>query len=331
MFKNGIIIGSFQPFHNGHKELIEYALTQVETVHIFFHDKDEKVGINKFWSTSENLHQIRELFDDRLNRFTFNSISKPKYNEKAWIEKLGSIFKVIESPIIFTADEDATVVYLKHEYNIPYFKYNSPVDMSSERLRKAFLNNVPRKEIAEYLPPAILDSLDAIVNNTNTNRLDKLLADDKFAKDYAESAKKYTPFFVTADVILIHHNRVLLVTRGKNPGLGLRAFPGGFVDHNERTYDAALRELTEETCINIPVLDLKKRFVKTKTYDDPKRSLRGRVITHAYLFDVSDIPLDTIKFNAADDAAEVYWYDIRDMNAEMMFEDHADILWDMLW
>jgi cytidyltransferase-like protein len=151
MFKNGIIIGSFQPFHNGHKELIEYALTQVETVHIFFHDKDEKVGINKFWSTSENLHQIRELFADRLNRFTFNSISKPKYNEKAWIEKLGSIFKVIESPIIFTADEDATVSHLKYEYNIPYFKYNSPVDMSSERLRKAFLNNVPRKEMLQNI------------------------------------------------------------------------------------------------------------------------------------------------------------------------------------
>lgn len=327
MFKNGVIIGTFQPFHNGHKELVEYALANAEHIHIIIRDMDEKIGIHKLWETSETVQLICKCFPNILNRISFHTVSKPKYNEVSWTNKLLKIIDTIDEPIVFGKYKNAALIQLINEYNIPFERFNNTFNITSDTIRMCFLSGISRDELSQYVPNPILKGFDNLIGS---QRLGNILADNKFAKDYAESAKKYTPFFVTADAILIHHNRVLLVTRGKNPGMGLRAFPGGFVDHNERTYDAALRELTEETCINIPVYELKKRFVKTKSYDDPKRSLRGRVITHAYLFDVSDIPLDKIKFDAADDAAEVHWFNISDINSKIMFEDHYDILMDIL-
>jgi 8-oxo-dGTP diphosphatase len=48
-------------------------------------------------------------------------------------------------------------------------------------------------------------------------------------------------------VCLRQGNQVLLIQRGKEPGLGKWAFPGGKVQWGETTAEAALRELQEES------------------------------------------------------------------------------------
>ena len=48
-------------------------------------------------------------------------------------------------------------------------------------------------------------------------------------------------------------DEVLLVQRGKQPGLGKWAFPGGKVRFGETTAQAALRELTEECGITASI------------------------------------------------------------------------------
>jgi ADP-ribose pyrophosphatase YjhB (NUDIX family) len=52
---------------------------------------------------------------------------------------------------------------------------------------------------------------------------------------------------VAAGVILHDGDRLCLVRRAHNPGLGRWTFPGGFVDLDEEVPAAALREAVEET------------------------------------------------------------------------------------
>jgi ADP-ribose pyrophosphatase YjhB (NUDIX family) len=52
---------------------------------------------------------------------------------------------------------------------------------------------------------------------------------------------------VAAGVILHDGDRLCLVRRAHEPGLGLWTFPGGFVDLDEEVPEAALREAVEET------------------------------------------------------------------------------------
>ena len=126
-----------------------------------------------------------------------------------------------------------------------------------------------------------------------------------------------------------YDGKVLLVTRGKNPGMNKLALPGGFLDKNERLENAAIRELIEETKINIPFHELKNKIVANKVFDDPKRSLRGRVITNAFHFDLSSYG-SSIKVEGADDAKKADWYDIQYLNGNIMFEDHYEILMSFL-
>jgi bifunctional NMN adenylyltransferase/nudix hydrolase len=132
--------------------------------------------------------------------------------------------------------------------------------------------------------------------------------------------------------VVIQSGHILLIERGRIPGKGLLAVPGGFVDPGERIRDAAIRELREETGISdgkgqIPPAMLASFIEDTRTrvFDAPNRSLRGRIITHAFLFRLPERrKLFTVK--GGDDAAHANWYRLGDLSPEMFFEDHWSII-----
>ena len=136
----------------------------------------------------------------------------------------------------------------------------------------------------------------------------------------------YPPTFVTTDNVVIRSGHVLLIKRRYNPGKGLWALPGGFLDVSEKIEDGAVRELKEETRINITKKELRKSIVESKVFDHPNRSLRGRTITHAYLYDLGYGQLPEIKAN--DDASGAHWVPLSEAHRmeEFFFEDHYDIL-----
>lgn len=88
---------------------------------------------------------------------------------------------------------------------------------------------------------------------------------------------------VTVDLVIFTMRRdelhVLLITRATEPFLGLSALPGGYVREGEPLDQAALRKLGEETGVDGARLHLEQ----VRTYGDPDRDPRGRVITVAYL------------------------------------------------
>lgn len=101
------------------------------------------------------------------------------------------------------------------------------------------------------------------------------LTEEEFLAQY--DASRFERPSVTVDVVLFDQNRVLLIRRGGHPFLGKLALPGGFVEPCETVFQAAKRELTEET--HVTDIVCKQLPVRSEANRDP----RTRVITVPFL------------------------------------------------
>lgn len=131
---------------------------------------------------------------------------------------------------------------------------------------------------------------------------------------------KYPRPALTADAVVFAKDgdsiRLLLVERKHDPCKGCWAFPGGFMNMDETTAQAAHRELFEETGIKVDAMR------QVGAYDKVDRDPRGRVITVAYTT-LIDRPLPA---RGADDAAEAEWIDVSHLPS--LAFDHDEILRD---
>lgn len=117
----------------------------------------------------------------------------------------------------------------------------------------------------------------------------------------------------TADIIVDFDEKVLLVNRRNEPRGW--AIPGGFIDYGESAEDAAVREIREETGIEVTGL------AQFHTYSDPNRDPRFHTLTVVFTARGVGIPV------AGDDAAEVGLYSPDELPSPIVF-DHATILAD---
>lgn len=117
--------------------------------------------------------------------------------------------------------------------------------------------------------------------------------------------------------------RVLLIRRKNDPWQGMLALPGGFVNDNENTVEAALRELHEETGL---VEDQIAYMMPVGLADAPDRDPRGRVVS-ATFFALVD---EEVELKAGDDADDARWYEAQEVLGQELAADHLTILIDAL-
>jgi 8-oxo-dGTP diphosphatase len=120
----------------------------------------------------------------------------------------------------------------------------------------------------------------------------------------------------TVDCIVEMPDAQIVLIRRNNPPLGW-ALPGGFVDEGEALHLACVREVKEETGLDVQLVE---QFF---TYSDPQRDQRQHTVSTVYIGRASGIPTGT------DDAAEAKVFPLDALPSNLCF-DHALILRDYL-
>lgn len=139
-----------------------------------------------------------------------------------------------------------------------------------------------------------------------------------FLKNYDPS--NYSITTVTVDVVIRRGSweeaQVVLIKRKNFPYRGYWALPGGFMDADETSAAAAMREVMEEAGMELGYLD----FVTI--LDNPERDPRGRCVSIVYEAGVYeyDEPFP------GDDAIEAKWFPLYEAQKMQLAFDHNTVL-----
>lgn len=345
----GVFIGRFQPLHHGHEQLVRDALERVNHLIVLVGSANVARDPRNPFTFDERAGMFRKSFAYEMSegRLIVEPLDDHFYSDTAWCAEVQQRVKriVLEagnpgsfqpmgyndfSICLAGYGKDASSYYLKLFPEWGSINIDSGNGtFSATDVRDRFFRRIPEVP-AQVLTPGVAEWLDQF---SKGNEFKSLLAEREYLDAYPSQWGRGP--FVTADAVVIQSGHILLVERGQLPGKGLLALPGGFVAPDERIRDAAIRELREETGIadskgSIPPAMLAS-FIednRTRVFDAPHRSLRGRIITHAFLFRLPE-RRSLFKVKGGDDAAHARWYRIGELEPHMLFEDHWAIIQQM--
>lgn len=347
-----VFIGRFQPFHNGHKAVIEAALEKAEQVVVVVGSSFAARNIRNPFTFEERKAMIEACFTEpqhltyegaqgrtKASRIKVVPVSDYPYDDNKWVN---AIQKIVDETAPLAKDvglighsKDSTSYYLEI---FPRWRNHVEVGdvdgINATDIRKMIFGDTDmhmrdvQARLAQIMPWEALSSMNrTIIRGGKIGGYWDILGQEyQMVKKYKEAwkAAPFPPTFMTVDAVVVQSGHLLLVKRGDMPGKGLWALPGGFLNQDETMLDGAIRELKEETRIKVPVPVLKGSIKSSKTFDAPNRSSRGRTITQAFFIDLGfgDLP----KVKGSDDAEEAFWVPFNQVKQEKLFEDHFHII-----
>jgi bifunctional NMN adenylyltransferase/nudix hydrolase len=255
------------------------------------------------------------------------------WDEKRWVAAVQKAMATLAGPranvVLVGHRKDPTSEYLNEFPGWPLHDVGRRGEVHGKSLRAVLYTgdslDSALAAIASQVPPTTVEFLRAWAQLPFLARLREEWAE--LAEEHDKWAMApYPPVFVTVDAVVRIADRVLLIRRGRAPGKGLLAVPGGFIEQRETAYQSAVRELEEETGFHLLASEMEFALKAARVFDHPDRSQRGRVITHAFHFDLGERLLPDIA--GSDDAAEARWVAIADLPSmeDQFHDDHFHIL-----
>lgn len=318
-----LFIGRCEPPHLGHNNGIKKLLNSHDKVVVAIGSAFSSRTIKNPFSYVERREMLLNAFDNNPN-LIIEPLGDHPYNETKWINQVQRLVRKHGITTIGGHKKDHTSYYLDFFKNIPFIDIgNENIKLDATEIRNIYFGEKPIHFLKGVLDTTTLEFLE---NFKTTDVFARLVREFKTINELRK-AWANTPhpvMFQTVDNVVISSGHLLCVRRKSCPGEGLLSLPGGFPKEREPLKDAALRFLMEKTNINIPKDNLKKSVVDNEYFDDPARSLRGRVVTQAFAYRLDDTKtLPVLK--GSELVSSAVWVPLDELKEEDFFEDHYHI------
>lgn len=338
-----VLVGRFQPFHDAHLALLTRALAIAPRCVVVVGSAFQARTPKNPFTWTERAEMIRHaLPEDCRDRVAIVPM-RDYYDETRWVacvrEAVAGLVADEESPRIALVGhfKDATSGYLAAFPGWTLDPVERLPGADGTQLRDALFAALPEDAhaavaldaaLAAFVDQAPASTIAFLRAWTALPFFAELAVEWRMLRRYKEAwrAAPYAPTFVTVDAVVQCEGQVLLIRRGKAPGRGLYAVPGGFIEQRETAWQSCLRELDEETHLKLLEETMRRSLRSVAVFDHPDRSQRGRTITHAHHFDLGDREPPEVR--ADDDAAAVEWVPIERIAAmeDRFFDDHFHML-----
>jgi bifunctional NMN adenylyltransferase/nudix hydrolase len=325
-----VLIGRFQPIHNAHLEIIKRATALCEQLIIVTGSAAQPRTYKNPFTSAERERMIKYAAGGLSMLINIEANPDTIYNDQAWAVRIQALVAKHTKPgakvgiIGHKKDDSSFYLDMFPQWgfeNVELIEFLSAVNIRD----LYFKRDVNMSFIKGVVPASTFEFLDAF---RSTLEYEQIIREREFVANYKKqyASLPYPPIFSTADAVVICSGHILMIKRRAEPGKGLWALPGGYVNANtDKSVEAAmLRELREETMIKVPAPVLKGSIVRSKVFDAIGRSPRGRIITHAFFIQLPDGELPKVKGN--DDAEKARWVPIAEVRSEECFEDHYEII-----
>jgi bifunctional NMN adenylyltransferase/nudix hydrolase len=341
--KTAVVIGRFQPFHLGHKHMIEQACAIAECVIIVIGDTGCARTAKDPWTVEERIQMIQESMPSLGWRAQIASIQDNPYDDNEWANRVCQAIALRtqkdDEIVLVGHSKDESSYYLNlfpwplHE--VPALRVGD-VRPDATNIREALFANNPSGENDAWinmLDPKVY-SIILGMDPARVNRLSEEM--DAVLVRFAQSASGITRLYgwqpsLAADLFIQSRTHVLLIRRKGKLGKGTYAMPGGFLNKGERLRACAVREGIEETGINVEWPEFKANPFGDFLADAPGRSLGVRTVSHVFGYYIANAETKIVPI-AGDDAEWADWVAISDLDKfkPEFFSDHWHLIQQML-
>lgn len=333
-YRSAVVIGRFQIFHNEHKQIFDEALALADQVIIVLGSHLAALDFRNPFTTDQREEMIRQVYPNANLKFVV--VLDRYYNDSLWIQDV--MYRVKEvapdprSVVLCGYYKDSTSYYLNYFRETWHFEAHiSKSKLSATELRRNFFHweNVDFEKLKRQVPDSVYTYL-VDYKERNHAKYTHFVKEHKYISEYRRKIQPegypYPIQLVTVDNVVVQKGHVLMVVRKAMPGKDLWAFPGGFVKPKESLFNAALRELKEETSLNVHKNILRRQLKDEKVFDHPERDLRARIITHGFYYELDFPELPQVK--GGDDASKAFWVPWDDIirYSDRVYTDHVHIL-----
>jgi bifunctional NMN adenylyltransferase/nudix hydrolase len=325
-----MLIGRFQPLHSAHLEIIKRCTALTDQLVVVVGSANQPRTYKNPFTFEERARMIRAATAGLSMRVYVEPNIDTIYNDQAWavrVQGIHSKYRILGTKdAIIGHKKDDSSFYLDMFPQWEYINVEEIEPLSAVNIRDLyFKSDCNMRFIKGVVPETTFDFLEQF---KTTADYEQIIREREFVANYKKqyASLPYPPIFSTADAVVIQSGHVLMIKRRAEPGKGLWALPGGYVNANtdRSVEDAAIRELREETGIKVPAPVLRGSIVRSRVFDAIDRSPRGRIITHAFHIQLPDGELPRVK--GMDDAEKARWVPIAEVKSEECFEDHYEIL-----
>ena len=296
-----VVLGRMEPPHEGHEALIREALAEGDHTVLLLGSEGCSRSLDNPLTFVERKGLIEAIFAKEIGegKLFIAGVRDLLYQDEKWLNLCIDTIKEYQvklggPEVVFVGMEKDSetagcIAMFNHAARIHIVEPTITLDATD--IRYELFSEFGDFDLAtEHVHPAVKDFLADFIKTDEYARLkEEYAACLKQQKINAEVAALtgFPPIYVAVDALVVFYDYWdkphLLLIRRKGPiGKGKYALPGGYLNADEYILTAVRRETGEETILDISKL----RPKRIEVFDAPKRSKRGRMITHVHQFDL---------------------------------------------